>query len=208
MFSNSLFKDYLIKKGLKTWKEKSTRDIICLEFNFGSRSYLQEIEHLCKIANSAQKEYRKAKIKNDIFLIQKSRNKIEKINDLLIEARKNKNKYVSLSDEELRKKLYNEGIDVEYISRKRNGDIKKCEVIHYKMLYRSTGKAKKGSCMFICDKLYKEARKYLYMDIELPEENPMIVEISAYAPLVSSGIVGKVKINPKNILILKDIDRF
>ena len=36
----------------------------------------------------------------------------------------------------------------------------------------------------------------------------MIVEISAYAPLVSSGIVGKVKIDPKNILVLKDVDRF
>ena len=27
-------------------------------------------------------------------------------------------------------------------------------------------------------------------------------------PLVSSGIVGRVKINPRNILILKDVDRF
>lgn len=34
-----------------------------------------------------------------------------------------------------------------------------------------------------------------------------IVGISAYSSLVCSGIVGKVKINPKNILVLKDIDR-
>ena len=62
--------------------------------------------------------------------------------------------------------------------------------------------------MFIRDKLYKKARKFLYMGIEPSEENPMIVELSAYAPLVSSGIVGRIKINPKNILILKDVDRF
>lgn len=45
------------------------------------------------------------------------------------------------------------------------------------------------------------------MGIKLPKSNAPIVEISAYAPLVSSAIVGKVKINPKNILILKDVDR-
>jgi hypothetical protein len=46
------------------------------------------------------------------------------------------------------------------------------------------------------------------MGIKLPQNNPMLVEMSAYKPLVSSGIVGKIKINPKNILILKDVDRF
>ena len=39
MFTNSLFSDYLKDNGLKIWKEESTRDLICLEFNFGSRSY-------------------------------------------------------------------------------------------------------------------------------------------------------------------------
>lgn len=57
--------------------------------------------------------------------------------------------------------------------------------------------------MFICDRLYKKAIKFLYMGIKLPKKNSPIVEISAYAPLISSAIVGKVKINPKNILILK-----
>lgn len=75
------------------------------------------------------------------------------------------------------------------------------------MLYRSTGKAKKGSCMFICDRLYKRAIDFLYMGIKLKKKNAPIVEISAYAPLISSSIVGKIKINPKNILILKDVDR-
>lgn len=62
--------------------------------------------------------------------------------------------------------------------------------------------------MFICDRLYKKAIKFLYMGIKLPKKNSPIVEISAYAPLISSAIVGKVKINPKNILILKDVDRY
>lgn len=208
MFSNSLFKDFLMENGLETWNDESTRDLICLEFNYGSRSYLQEIEHLGKIANSAQKEYRRAKIRNDSFLIKKSRKKIEKIDELLYIARKNKHKYQMLSTDNLRTKLYNDCVNVEYISKKRNGEIRKREIIHYKMLYRSTGKAKKGSCMFIRDSLYEIAKNYLRMGIELPEDNPMIVEMSAYSPLTASGIVGKIKINPQNILILKDVERY
>lgn len=208
MFVNSLFKDFLEENRLKVWKEESTRDIICLEFNYGSRSYRQELDHLYKVALSARKEYKRARIRNDKYLIEKAKLKEEKISELLYLAKKNKNKYCQLSKEDLRKKFYNEGVDVEYIFRKRNGEIRKREVIHYKMLYRSTGKAKKGSCMFIVDRLYNKSRDFLYMGIKLPEVNPKIVEISAYAPLVSSGIIGKIKINPKSILILKDVDRF
>lgn len=208
MFVNSLFSDFLKENGLKIWKNESTRDIICLEFNYGSRSYQKELEHFKKIAKNARKEYRIADVRRDKYLMEKSLNKRKKISTLLCIAHKNKDKYKSLTNEELRTLIYNAGIDVKYVTRDRNGVIKKEEVIHYKMLYRSTGKAKKGTCMFIKDKLYKKAQNFLYMGIKPSDDNPMIVELSAYAPLVSSGIVGKVKINPKNILILKDIDKF
>nr|DAW84277.1 MAG TPA: hypothetical protein [Bacteriophage sp.] len=61
MFTNSLFKDYLMENGLKLLNESSTRDIICLEFNFGSRSYEEEIFHLKKLAKAARTEYKLAK---------------------------------------------------------------------------------------------------------------------------------------------------
>lgn len=208
MFTNSLFKDYLMENGLKAWKDESTRDIICLEFNFGSRSYQKELEHLHKVAYAAKCEYNAAKVRNDKFLMDKAYNKRKKLSQLLKTAYENKHKYLEKTTDEIRDIFYNNGVDVEYITRTRSGEIKKREVIHYKMLYRSTGKAKKGSCMFIRDKLYKKAINFLRMGIELPDENAPIVEISAYAPLISSAIVGKIKINPKNILILKDVDRF
>lgn len=208
MFINSLFSDYLKEIGLKAWENESTRDIICLEFNFGSRSYLQEVNHLRKIAKNAYKEYRIAKIRGDKYLTDKALNKRKKISSLLSVAYKNKEKYKHMTNEDLRKLIYNKGIDVKYVTRDRNGIVKNEEIIHYKMLYRSTGKAKKGTCMFIVDRLYKKARNFLYMGIEPSEDNPMIVELSAYAPLVSSGIIDKIKINPKNILVLKDVDRF
>lgn len=207
MFTNSLFSDFLKENGLKIWKEESTRDIICLEFNFGSRSYEEEINHLAKIAIDARTEYKLAKSSGCTSQIVKKKNKRIKIAKLFQETIKNKDKYEKHNKEEIRKIFYNDGVNVEYITRKKNGDIIKRETIHYKMLYRSTGKAKKGSCMFICDRLYKKAIKFLYMGIRLPKRNSPTVEISAYAPLISSAIVGKVKINPKNILILKDVDR-
>lgn len=208
MFVNSLFKDFLIDElKMKPWKDESTRDIICLEFNFGSRSYQKELDHLHSTARDAWNEFRLAKSKNDKYLIDKKYRKRKKISDLLELAYENKRSYIQYTKEEIRSINYNDGVTVEYVSRGKDGNIKKSEKIHYKMLYRSTGKAKKGSCMFIVDKYYEKARDYLYMGIKLPEDNPMIVEISAYAPLTSSAIVDKIKINPKNILILKDIDR-
>lgn len=208
MFVNSLFKDFMCENKLKVWKEESTRDLICLEFNFGTRSYEDEIKHIRKIAKNARIDYKKAVSSGSKKLIEVQKNKKKKIMSLYNFAVKHKTEYFSLSADDIRKDFYNNGVNVEYITRKKNGEIIKTEIIHYKMLYRSTGKAKKGTCMFIRDKLYNKAINYLRMGIKLPKHNADIVGISAYSSLVCSGIVGKVKINPKNILVLKDIDRY
>lgn len=208
MFVNSLFKDFMCENKLKVWNDESTRDLICLEFNFGTRSYDEEIAHIRKIAKNARIEYKKAISSGSKKLIELQTNKKKKIISLYNFAVNHKTDYFSLSADTIREEFYNNGVNVEYITRKRNGDIIKTEVIHYKMLYRSTGKAKKGTCMFIRDKLYNKAINYLRMGIKLPKHNADIVGISAYSSLVCSGIVGKVKINPKNILVLKDVDRY
>lgn len=208
MFVNSLFKDFMCENKLKIWNDESTRDLICLEFNFGTRSYDEEISHIRKIAKNARIEYKKAISSRSKKLIEIQTNKKKKIISLYNFAVNHKTDYFSLSADTIREEFYDNGVNVEYITRKRNGDIIKTEVIHYKMLYRSTGKAKKGTCMFIRDKLYNKAIDYLRMGIKLPKHNADIVGISAYSSLVCSGIVGKVKINPKNILVLKDVDRY
>jgi hypothetical protein len=189
MLTNSLFSDFLKENGLNVHKEKSTRDIICLEFNYGTRSYDEEIAHINKMISKLEP--------NEV-------EKKEFYDSLLAEAERNKDKYNKLSKDELRELFYTKGVDITYITRDRNGNIKKSETLHYKMLYRSTGKAKKGSCMFIIDTLYDKAIDFLRMGIKLPDKNAMIVEMSAYSPLVSSTIVGKIKIEPENILIIKD----
>ena len=135
--------------------------------------------------------------------------KIENINNIIKISKENKDKFKKLTKEELREELYKNGISITYENKNRNGVIKKVETIHYKMLYRSTGKAKKGSCMFIRDKLYKRTKTFLHMGKQdLLKKKPMIVECMSYIPLVASSIVDRIKINPKEILILKDIDSF
>ena len=208
MFVNSLFKDFLDAHGLENWKGESTRDLICLEFNYGSRSFDDEVRHLEGVLRTARHEWRLAFLKKDKYLLEKAVKKRKKLSDLVKLSIKNKKKYKKLSKEELRTLFYNEGVNVPYVTYSRDGTVKKTEVISYRMLYRSTGKAKRGSCMFIREELYDAAKDFLYMGVELPKENAPIVEASAYVPLISSGIVGRIKINPRNILILEDVERF
>lgn len=133
---------------------------------------------------------------------QKMIDNFDKYKDLLVEMDIN----------ELREKMYEEGITIQYKKIINKGTekekVKIDKVIEYKMLFRSTGKAKKGSVIFINKKLYKKALDFLRMGIKLPKSNAPIVEISAYSSLSASTIIDKVKIVPENILILKDVDSF
>lgn len=178
MLTNSLFLDYLKSAGLKIHKGVSTRQIIGVTFDYGTRSYEDEKKHLEKLI--------------------KMRGESEKLKKLLVDCEANKDKYKRYSPAELREKFYVDGFDIEYPN----------EVIHYVMLYRSVGKAKKGLCMFIDKRMYKKAHDYLWMGLKLPKKNAPIVEIGAYSSLVASTIVDKIQINPDDVLILKDVKSF
>ena len=200
MLINSLFKDYMVSHGLNVYKGESTRDIICITFKYGSRTYEEEIAHLNKRIKSYEKDKKLSE--------EQKQQKIDFLNILKEKATENKDKYIRYTKDQLRILYYTQGVDIFYNVYSKRGKILSTEKIHYKMLYRSTGKAKVGSCMFIRKELYDIARDYLYMGIELPKENAPIIEIGAYSSLVASSIVGKVKIDPKDILILKDVDSF
>lgn len=194
MLTNSLFLDFLLENGLKSYKETYTRDIIGINFSYGSRSYEEEIAHLEK----TKKKY----VELD------AQDSIKRIDDLIQFANDNADKFIKKTKEEIRNIFYTEGVDVTYNTYDKKGNLKTSDVVHYKMLYRTSNKAKKGSCIFIRDKLYKKSLDFLRMGIKLPKHNAKIVEISAYAPLVTSTIVDRIKINPKNILVIKDVDSF
>ena len=188
MFSNSLFSDFIRANGMNVWKDKSTRDIICLDFDFGSRSYDEEIEHIDNITSLSG----------------------EKIKELRDKVESKKDSYVKMSKEEIREQFYENGVDVEYTTKDKDGNIKKQQTISYKMLYRSSAKAKIGQVMFINKKLYNKAYDWLTMGIgnKMDKDNAKIVEMSAYAPLTTSTIIGKIHIPIEDILILEDKDSF
>ena len=195
MFTNSLLSYYLVENGLRVSKDGRTRDIIGINFDFGAKSYaetLKRVEHSIEMEESQN---------NDP-------DRLAKLHDLKERVELNKDLYQKKSKEAIREEFYRNGVDVTYTTTNKQGEVVKAEKIHYRMLYRSTGKAKAGSCMFISDRLYKKAHDFLYIGIKLPKNNAPIVEASAYVSLVASSVVDRICINPKNILILEDVDSF
>lgn len=195
MFTNSLLSYYLVENGLRVSKDGRTRDIIGINFDFGAKSYaetLKRVEHSIEMEESQN---------NDP-------DRLAVLHDLKERVELNKDLYQKKSKEAIREEFYRDGVDVTYTTTNKQGEVIKAEKIHYRMLYRSTGKAKAGSCMFICEGLYKKAHDFLYMGIKLPKNNAPIVEASAYVSLVASSVVDRICINPKNILILEDVDSF
>lgn len=192
MFTNSLLLDFLIEHGLKVSKNGFTRDVICINFDMGSKSY----------------EETRKNIENKIDENTDNKEVVERLKYLLDKVDERADLYEKKRKEDIRIQYYENGVDVKYITKDKSGNVKKEETIHYKMLYRSAGKAKQGSVMFICKRLYKVAHDFIYIGIELPKHNSPIVEASAYVSLIASTIVGRVRIEPENILILKDIDSF
>lgn len=195
MFTNSLLSYYLVENGLRVSKDGRTRDIIGINFDFGAKSYaetLKRVEHSIEMEESQD---------NDP-------DRLAVLHDLKERVELNKDLYQKKSKEAIREEFYHNGVDVTYTTTNKQGEVIKAEKIHYRMLYRSTGKAKAGSCMFICEGLYKKAHDFLYMGIKLPKNNAPIVEASAYVSLVASSVVDRICINPKNILILEDVDSF
>lgn len=175
---------------------ESTRDLICLDFDFGSRSYEEEIDHLNKMLDKASDDNK------------------ERIKKIIDEAENNKYKYTKRSKDEIRELFYQNGVEVEYKKEKEdeygNKVVVSREKIKYKMLYRNSSKAKLGQVMFINEKLYDLAYDWLTMGLgnKMPHDNAKIVEMAAYAPLTTSTIVDTLHIPVEDILILKDQDSF
>lgn len=208
MLTNSLFLDYMKENGLKIYKDVSTRDIICIDFQYGSRTFKDEMKHLKDLATKARLEYKKAKGQGHTAQINKAYKKRKNIERMYQQALENEDKYIKKSKEELRIEYYTNGVDIKYPKYNKRTKEWDYEIVHYKMLYRTPGKAKKGSCMFIRKSLYNKAHQFLTMGIKIPKKNSPIVEIGAYQSLITSSIEGKVKIPPQDILVLKDVDSF
>jgi len=194
MLTNSLFLDFLKENGLNVWKEDSTRDVICVQFDYGTHTYKEEM-------SAMEKRIKEAKKKGDEDYV----SKLESFKKVLTERQE---KFKKRTRDAIREEYYKNGFNITYNTHNKRGKIISTEIIHYRMAYRTPGKAKKGSCMFIRDELYDKAMNFLRMGIQLPDTNAPIVEIGAYSSLSTSTIVDRIHIDPSEILVIKDIDCF
>ena len=141
MFNNSLFSDFIISKGLNVYRGESTRDIICLEFDFGSKSYEEKVVQIQNLIDNSDKS---------------DENLSKRLNEIMENVHRNKDKFIKKSMEEIRDEFYQNGVSVDYTTRDKNGKIKKTHTIHYIMLFRTPSKAKVGQSIFINEKYYDE----------------------------------------------------
>src|SRR5574344_1979267 len=102
MFTNNLLLNYLKENGLKVDKGW-TKDIIGINFDYGSRSYEEEKEHLEKLIKNEDDKY--------------TDENIEYFKSLLENVELNKEKFDKKSEDEIRELFYPNGVNVEYISR-------------------------------------------------------------------------------------------
>ena len=102
---------------MEIYKGASSRDLICLDFDFGARSYEEEISHLHKILHNEQNDKKRESLLAHI----------EK-------AEKNKFKYCKRSKEEIRELFYENGVSVKYQIKDKNGNVKKEDIVEYKMI--------------------------------------------------------------------------
>ena len=79
MFNNSLFSNYIINKGLNVYKGESTRDIVCLEFDFGSKSYEEKVQQIETLIEKADEK------------------SLERLNEILNTVHENKDKFIKKS---------------------------------------------------------------------------------------------------------------
>ncbi len=195
-FHQSLFRLYMLKNGLRLAGKDLTRDIVCLDFDFGFPSYEEEEARLKKLLKEAPDEEAAGRIRN-----------------LMDNAARQRDLYEKKTKDEIRKEFYEQGVRIP--DRNAPGetgpeDSPAGTQDSYRMLYRNASKAKAGQAMFIRASLYSRAYDWLTMGLggRMPEENAKIVELSAYAPLVTSTIVDTLHIPVEHILILRDQDSF
>ncbi len=114
---------------------------------------------------------------------------------------------------DLRKIFYKNGVTYTFEKKNRKGEIVERIPVHFKMLMRSTGKAKDGECVFIRDSLHHKAINFLTMGFydlmdkqskDDPEKVFKLVELSAYQTLTTATAQGYIQIPLENILVVKD----
>lgn len=123
----------------------------------------------------------------------------QRIEEIKLTIKQNENIWSdSVSIDELRYEFYKNGFTLMNW---------KGEDVYYVVYKRSSAKARTGECLFIRKELYETMITWSHMGLDFEKDDEIdIPALSAYNALVASSIEGILKINPKNILLVKDIE--
>ncbi|MGG1650440.1 hypothetical protein ABHN03_16680 [Paenibacillus sp. NRS-1775] len=186
MIPSSLELNKLISVGLRTTKKKTndkllSTDIINVKFKQKVKSGTEIIKSLnLKIddLDDDKESYR------------------NKLNEYIhtIESDLSTAKWSEVSNEDLRTKLYTEGFVY--------------NTVKYVVYKRSSAKSRIGQCLFIKEKLYDPMINWSRMNLNFANHSISVdyPSLLAYESLVGSSLENVITINPKNILIITDVE--
>ncbi|MCM3792485.1 hypothetical protein M3690_04160 [Priestia megaterium] len=122
----------------------------------------------------------------------------------VIKSEQNLSKWNEVKSNDLRKDLYENGFTITKVDEETGEILSQDKYVVYK---RSSSKSRTGQCLFILEQLHEEMINWSRM--YLPFEKDMSVDLAsllAYESLVGSSLESVITINPKNILIVDDVE--
>ena len=201
----------------KTSGKELSRDIINIKFKhkvqnaeFIMIKTLEKIDRL-EIENANNDETKKVKVTKYIgklkefvkYLIEEIKIKDKEIVFTDIDTNAEYTKWAEMSNNVLRKYLYDNGFTITTVNDK-TGEYTEDKYVVYK---RSSSKSRTGQVLMIKENLCNEMINWSRM--YLPFVGGMNVDYAsllAYESLVGSSLEDTIVINPKNILIINDVD--
>lgn len=208
MIPYSLELKKLKKEGLKTSIVKGrdkeiSNDVINLKFTKKVKSGLLLLPQKEKAIDNITEKLSKLKDDNKKkdYLTSTLHTLKSDINEIINNTQEEK--WQEVSNVNLRETLYKDGFFVRRIDRD-TGEIFDQKYVVYK---RSSSKSRTGQCLFIKEELYKTMIDWSRLSLPFKENMEVdYASLLAYESLVGSSLESTVRINPKNILIVDDIE--
>ncbi len=195
--NDSLFSKFAWKHGVHTNRRNTSDDLVMMKFDYAV------IDPVTKAEQERRKAEREA-AKKEKESTGKKPDKKKKA-----DATVDKHKDESIYTKQLRSDAYKDGVEIIWRTYNREGQPipGKDKKITYNMLYRSTGKAKEGQCVFVKNELLKKYREFMTMGLwdKMPDNGAKIVELSAYAPLITATAQGFVNLPIDNMFVVEDM---
>ncbi|WP_242524668.1 hypothetical protein [Metabacillus sp. cB07] len=188
-----LKKQGLIFKSGKKEEKQLTDDLINVKFKQKVLSGKQFIKKLSnKVAELEDGDY-KDKLSSFIQTIKSE-----------CQSENGKCKWQEVKSDALRLELYTKGFTITKVDEETGEILSQIDYVVYK---RSSSKSRKGECLFIRKGLYDGMINWSRMGLDFKANMEIdFASLLAYESLVGSSLEKTVKINPKNILIVKDVE--